>query len=396
MSDLISNLMKIYSSPEYLRYKKYHECNIFAITRMSRQEQMHSAFIAWILDSQGSHDLKDFPIKQFLGALLQISKKEENARTSIPKKTSSIIGACVLKNEETINSSVEVEVPIYATTTGKNGQIDILIQIKISGKILPIIIENKVNSKEHDNQTEKYYSWAIKRFVGAKYLKPIFVFLKPLGNKTTPKQPEFIQFMYQDLVDYVIEPSIIVSTNTKTIDYLTMYLQCLSYQTDNEKGEGIMAWSKEEREILEQFYTKNKTLLVEMIEMMLDDDDTDPKAVETAKKLLTGKDYSKYELDGQVYNKRQLVFAAINKYINEKQPKTLEELKSAFPDKKNYYYKIIRGVNEASDGFRHFPETVKTADGTEAWIDNQWGLDNINKFVEFVTKTYGYVITKVS
>ena len=157
-----------------------------------------------------------------------------------------------------------------------------------------------------------------------------------------------------------------------------------------------MALSKEEKEILEQFYTKNKTLLVEMFEMMLDDDDTDPKAVETAKKLLTGKDYSKYELDGQVYNKRQLVFAAINKYINEKQPKTLEELKSAFPDKKNYYYKIIRGVNEASDGFRHFPETVKTADGTEAWIDNQWGLDNINKFVEFVTKTYGYVITKVS
>lgn len=396
MSNLVDNIIKIYSSPEYLRYKKYHEGNIFAITRTSRQEHMHSAFIAWILDSQASHDLKDFPVRQFLSALIQVKKMEENAKAYLSEETEKLIYDYIVKNGDSIVSSVDVEVPISESGKGKNGQIDILVKIAISGKILPIIIENKIYSGEHDKQTVKYYAWAKSKYTEDKYFEPIFVYLKPSDNKSVPKQPEYIQFSYQDLVDLVIEPSIIVSSNNRTIDYLTMYLQCLSYQTDSEKGDEIMAISKEEQEILEQFYTKNKNLLVAMFDMMLDDDDTDPQAVETAKKLLSGKDYSKYEMDGKIYNKRQLVFAVINKYVEEYHPKTIEDLKAAFPDKKSYYTKIIQGVNEASKGFRHFPETVKTADGSEVWIDNQWGLEKFNKFVSFVSETYGYEITKVS
>ncbi len=151
-----------------------------------------------------------------------------------------------------------------------------------------------------------------------------------------------------------------------------------------------MAISAEERELLEQFYDKNKDLFIAILDMMADDEDADSKAVSSARKMLTGKDYSKYEFDGKTYNKRNLVLAVIKKYINDNKPNTLDDLKSAFPEK------IIRGVSEAPGSFRHYDESVKTLDGSEAWVLNQWGLDNIIDFISFVTTTHGYVITKVT
>ena len=206
MSDLISNIIKINSSSEYLRYKKYHEGNIFAITRTSRQEHMHSAFIAWILDSQASHDLKDFPIKQFMSALIQISKREENTKAVLGNRIKRTISDCIVKDEESIISSVEVELPIYESNSKKTGQIDILVQAKISGKILPIIIENKVFSTEHNDQTEKYYEWAKKRFVGNKYFDPIFVFLKPLDKLSLL----FLNYFFQLFYRYLLMPHVLL------------------------------------------------------------------------------------------------------------------------------------------------------------------------------------------
>lgn len=239
MSELEVKINALCASPEYNDYLRIHKDNIFSITRTLRQESMHSSFLSWLLDSTSKHELGDFPIKSFLNGLLIVKTKSENANARLNDDLKKTIIECVNNDKIKLETDIQVEFNIISPISNKKGRLDILIIINFTDKSinkkLPVIIENKVDSFETKEQTNLYFDWAENTYDREYYYDPIYVFLIPSWNTDKPNQTDFIRFLYQDLVDYVIEPSINKSSNHKVIDNLKMYLHCLSYQIDSKK-----------------------------------------------------------------------------------------------------------------------------------------------------------------
>ena len=130
-------------------YNTKSYCEILGV---SRKELSHSNFIAWLLNNQESHNLSSYPIKKFLEILVISSTKEQS---TYHKK----LFDAIIIGEISID---ELEVITERSITGV-GRVDIYIKANVSysGKRqnLRIIIENKVTTKEHSDQTRKYYNY---------------------------------------------------------------------------------------------------------------------------------------------------------------------------------------------------------------------------------------------
>ena len=141
----------------------------------------------------------------------------------------------------------------------KNKFIDLLIEITTKEKVLPIIIENKVESKENgtnNDQTQVYFDWCENKSKyqdTSKYFKALYIYLYPEYNSEMQSSKEYIRMTYQELVDYILEPSMVKCGDIISIGNYKTYLQCLSFQSDNEKGDQTMAISSEEKKILMSF-----------------------------------------------------------------------------------------------------------------------------------------------
>ena len=397
MDELKIMLLKIIKSKEYIDYNKFHEGNIFSITKTSRLEHMHSNFIAWLLDSHSNHGLSDYAIKQFIAVLYIAKNKESNKFSRRTKEIDKFIPFIQFDSSLSLDSKADREVTFKIGS--KKRSIDILIKVVIESKILPIVIENKVDSSEHDDQTNDYFDYSEKEFVDElKYYKPIYIYLTPEYNSSKPKNVNFIILKYQDLLDYVLEPSLIKSSDGRTKNNILSYIRCLSYQSDNEKGGNAMATSKEEREILENFYTKNQNLINSIIEMITDDDDVDPELKEKMSKVTSSRDYSKYAFDGNTYSKNQLVLAVVKKYVSENSSINYDDLTSVFPKSLQGSKGVIKKCDDLAGDEkekRFFDEEIILDDGTRCVVCNQWGVPNIGRFID-KAKELGYSIEKIT
>jgi hypothetical protein len=242
---------------EYYNRKSYME--IFGINRW---ELGHSSFISWFLDVTGEHGLLDFGIKRFLELLVF---KENFKSHRIDKETIDII---IAGNYNINNFHIQKEKRL----DNKN-RVDILIEFELITNLkknIRIIIENKVESKENKDQTDRYYS-VYKDNTDA---INIFVFLTPL--EIEPKCDKFIQIDYQDLLSNILEPSLYRIKNSTYENIIKDYIQSLSQPVlingeYNKKGI-IMAIGKEERELLRQFWDINKSLIMAAAKAKREDD----------------------------------------------------------------------------------------------------------------------------
>lgn len=391
MSFLIKNIYDIKRSESYIEYCKYHIGNIFGITKVSRWELMHSNFIAWVLDSNSSHSLHYYPLYQFITSLSFIKNKADNQKARLDNNL-----ICKFYDEDFI---------IDAVVGREINNIDILIEVTTKDKILPILIENKVDSKENGkggNQTSAYFIWGeSKYFDRSKYYEPIYIFLFPEYNsKIMQKEEKYIRMTYQELVDYVIEPSMLKCGDSNSINNFKVYLQCLSFQTDNEKGEYTMAISNEERKILERFIKENKNLLCSVLNELKDDVDPDALSAITS----TVRDYSTYQFNGEEYRKNKLVLAVVKKYVEDNTPNNYTDLQNIFPDKlqgtKKGVVKLLTNVSNKDKGIggqkRYFIDAndIIKLGSDEIVVCTQWGADNIADFIEYVNTNLPYTITK--
>ena len=91
---------------------------------------------------------------------------------------------------------------------------------------------------------------------------------------------EFTQINYQDLVDYLLEPALNQNISDKTAFIIREYLQSLSQPTiddenTNQKQGIMMALGKEEGELLSNFWSKNKKLIMSALHAISIDKNTD-------------------------------------------------------------------------------------------------------------------------
>ena len=276
--------------------------NLFEIIGKTRNEGVHSRFIAELLSGEFFNgQSRESTLFHFLDLLLYRSAIENKTTEINEHLKKKILTRSVLI--EKVKPVCELYVKDYQKMYGVNNtnsiesddRIDIYLRYKLIKPIagrdtLEIFIENKVNSSEFDSQTLRYFEACDNG--GHKRPFQLFVFLTPqpirdmenyygFDKKYKPTCPHYIHICYQDIMSYIIEPLM----NDESLDedkkvMLKEYVSCLelpampdaeSQAPGNELS--IMAISSRERELVKTFMEDaiNRRVINKAIEAKLDE-----------------------------------------------------------------------------------------------------------------------------
>ncbi len=133
---------------------RFTRFNVFEALGVARRELQHSSFLAFLLDPRESHGLGDLFLRRFLQEVTRLA----------PEPTISIID---LDGFDLSRTEVRREYE----------NIDIFLRDpthKIS-----VVIENKVGTKQHDDQLKTYAELVTRRFPGHRFMG---VYLTPEGE----------------------------------------------------------------------------------------------------------------------------------------------------------------------------------------------------------------------
>ncbi len=265
-------LLKWKNDKNIQELKEFYDTKSFsAILGVEQREMSHSNFIAWILNDKESHHLGQFAIKQLLDILLEYGEEKiKNSLEEYNKINTKELKFDNLYKALMLNSYIIEDLEIGVEQGLKGGRIDILVSMTIRSdkenielpEKVNIIIENKVDSSEHSNQTTKYYNYYTK---ADKYKKSLnlFVFLLPISTSKLSKQivksEHFININYQLLADNIFERALTLDISNRVRFIISEYL--LSLRKPSKKGT-VMAIGKLEEELLKDFWEKHQELLI--------------------------------------------------------------------------------------------------------------------------------------
>ncbi len=263
MENTIKNqIIAFYDDALYQKlYAYYGKTTLFNILKVERNEKRHSAFLAWLLNVKESHGLGEEPFRRFMRLLSKQDDKYNNP--------------FLYGNYQIANMEVETE------KNANKGFVDIDIEFgyKINKidkpTLVHIILENKIYTKEQNEQTELYYNWAKeerdekqnKSIIGV-YLSPELV--EKCAGDFVDDDFKYIKITYGDILKYVIEPLLIKEMPNETRMILTDYVinLCQPWKVKNDDGkkastdkDTILAVSRESKESFTKLYGKIKDLL---------------------------------------------------------------------------------------------------------------------------------------
>lgn len=399
-------IIKFKNDPDFQKLENFYYSKSFSeILGVSRREISHSGFLAWLLGNLESHNLGEFPIKKFLDIILKFSNdklksKHRNLFNSFVTEDY-LIERLFIKSEYTIKNV---------------GRLDIYIELTllIAGKTknIKLVIENKVESRENNDQTNSYFNFFNPTENDDNIV--IYLYLTPISTLELIEltEPEcsckaFIQINYQSIVDYLIEPALNQNISTRTQNILTEYLKSLSQPSIDEEAEGhkqelIMALGNEERKLLSSFWEKNQKLILASLYAISSDPEQEKDTRESIREALdslsTDKDRSTYNLkyNGEVFrrnfkksdiglqtinllNAKNLIDANIINYLKEDKSCSflLLKKKEDFTETEIKYRKYK--TNES-------PELI--FNGEEFYVARNWGIGNIHKFINKFTEKF--------
>lgn len=388
--EIIDDIIAFNNDVDVQRLKEiYYSQTLPEIFAVSRRELTHSSFLAWLFATSSNHGLGTAPLVQLLE--LYVLKSREQKKKWITDKVSNAIITRDFHISECTSVTEEAVV-----TANARGRADIVLTCEInlpnlSLNKLKIVIENKVYSDEHGNQTQTYFDYYESK--KEKQEKVLYIYLTPPTSIADADCPEFIHITYQDLLEHVFEPirrRIDISQRTQFI--LNEYISSLSIPADVMEDKNvthiqtsILAIGMEEKELLQAFWDKNNRLIIAALTAISSDDDNETK--DDAKKLLQNlsqRDFSKYMVNGNgPYCKNRTVEAVVKLYLEKNNDTTIDELKNIFPDNLRRTFGVIRSCHdEIKDKTRYF-EVEHPATKEKFFICNQWGRYT-NDFVDYV------------
>ena len=399
-------IIKFKNDPDFQKLENFYYSKSFSeILGVSRREISHSGFLAWLLGNLESHNLGEFPIKKFLDIILKFSNDK------LKTKHSDLFNSFVTEDYLIERLFIKSEYAI------KNvGRLDIYIELTllIAGKTenIKLVIENKVESRENNDQTNSYFNFFNPTENDDNIV--IYVYLTPISTLELIEltEPEcnckrFIQINYQSIVDYLIEPALNQNISTRTQNILTEYLKSLSQPSIDEEADGhkqelIMALGNEERKLLSSFWEKNQKLILASLYAISSDPeqekDTRDSIREALDSLASDKDRSTYNIkyDGAAFkrnfkksdiglqtinllNAKGLIDQNIINYLKEDKSCSflLLKKKKDFTETEIKYRKYK--TNDA-------PELI--FNGEEFYVARNWGIGNIHKLINKFTDKF--------
>lgn len=123
-----SRIIDFYNDSLYQELKAYYgKTTLFNILKIERNENRHSAFLAWLLDENGSHGLGEEPLKRFMRLL---AKMDDN-----------YIEPFLVGNYQVEDMEVVTEKQAKVEGQIKTGRVDIFVSFDY--RLLPIKAEDK-------------------------------------------------------------------------------------------------------------------------------------------------------------------------------------------------------------------------------------------------------------
>lgn len=270
MLDIPDLIQNFYSTKEYHAIKMLESRKtILDLFKKTRSETIHSAMIAWLFENPEFQSISEPSVISLLRLLANKAKEQTANNQKRSEMMSDTLWTSIITNALSLTvKSVETEEP---TSSSKgDGRADIVIytycdNLKLK---LRICIENKVDSKEHDNQCSKYYEYY--RKLNDEY-ETVYVFLAPTIPSDISEE-HFIKISYQDLLDCVIYPiqQYEEKFSKRTSFYLQEYIDAIT--TIKTKDKDILAMSEEYKKLLQDFFRNNEEIIYAAIEAVGNDE----------------------------------------------------------------------------------------------------------------------------
>lgn len=399
-------IIKFKNDPDFQKLENFYYSKSFSeVLGVSRREISHSGFLAWILNNTESHNLGEFSIKKFLDIVLKFSNDK------LKNKNSELYNSFVTEDYEIERVFVKSEFAV------KNvGRLDIFVELTLLisniQRNVKLIIENKVESKESNDQTNNYFN----HFDSIKKENEtiIYIYLTPISTleliELTQAEcncKEFIQINYQSIVDYLIEPALNQNISNRTKNILIEYLKSLSQPSIDEEIDGlkqelIMALGNEERKLLSSFWNKNKKLILASLYAISSDPDQEKDTRESIREALdnlsSDKDRSTFNIkyNGEFFRrnfKKSDIGLHTVLLLNTKgliDDSIIEFLKAD----KSYSFLLLKkkeDFTETEIKYRKYktndiPELTYKDEGF--YVARNWGIGNINKLINKFTDKF--------
>jgi len=435
--EIKKDIMKMYSSPIYQELNEhYSRDNIFSVIRKSRSENVHSDFLAWLFDSHSKHGLGLYPVEMLLRLFDFAKTKKFNSEAYLPQIYENIIYG----NEYKI---IDIRVSREKAVKRKgraDRPVDICLEIGLKKfdqqSFLVVVIENKVKSSEHDEQTIDYYQRMQDKYKDTDNVDVVYAYLTPKSSHDLENMSEqdcqckkFIQINYQYLLDYVIQPCYERAISTDAKFFIENYIHCLGDTSffdddeddnkvrENKGGVTIMAVSREENTLLRKFWDENEKLIKASINSVLNDDDydnisdNDRKIMNNALQINTKSKGKKFLYNGEKISLNRIVLNFVKYYVEQNPNVNYASLCATFPKKLQGSFGVVKNVQDLTDSDKginrangqanfYLDDEITLADGVKIVVCNQWGAGGTNpNFFAFKKKMeelgYGDMIEEI-
>ena len=393
-----NRILKLVNSIEFQELNSYYnEKTLFSALNVERNENRHSAFIAWWLNPKSEHGLGDLPLKLFLR--LVATKRLGESTFGIDGFDGAFYCRVLAGNYNiALLEDIEVEKNVgKICNNNSKDRIDIWTVLELSyeedddviRRIIPVVIENKIYSGEGKKQTLRYF-YAASTYPQTEGVEqmPMCVLLT-VGSKD-PSCSQFSNITYQELLTYVIEP-LVSSVAPDSVQFVESFIRNLGRPAlTDDKYYGVLAVSRKEKSMLQKVVENNREIFdvafaslykaaevkkiigegsqtsnisendIHILRMLWDANEVVFKAVlyhlygEQHKAKLdklfksTNRDTSKFKVSyygseifpGKRLSKAMTACAIFKAYLKQYPATTLKQLQDAFPCKElnDYYY----------------------------------------------------------
>src|SRR3989338_1867119 len=284
----IKQLCDLLVDPAFLSIENNLKSSGFlSILGTTHLERWHSAFLAWLLNPQGSHKLGDFPFRQLLIAMSLDDGDDiqKRARIHLPPLEyiveAKLIRCRVWPDSQSTEQQSELTVHLSNTRNNKlSFDVCIAAEMEMNNEHsrLLFICENKVKAKESKDQTIKYAEYVLEdkhkdsrdgRLFDepecslADKLYRALLFLSPdaEGKESQGRRamsPDFITFSYQQLVDELLKPCAMhPSLSSQGSEIIQEFLRNLA-SSPSDAGFGRIAISPAESKWVEEIMRKEE------------------------------------------------------------------------------------------------------------------------------------------
>jgi len=247
-SGIMKHINSLIMDREFLELKSLQsKSNLFEIVAASHTEMWHSAFLKWVLDPNSSLGLGTFPLKRFLFMVRYEGLLHEEGHPILKLDLSIIEDMKALRLEQLVFDTEYTEEGLKGKRFDIHGVND----------ILRVTIENKINSRESEDQTMNYEKYLESTSQNVDY--DIRVFLSP-DESRVPTAKSFIQLSYQQFCDSLLRPCLNHPELSQENQFLI--IQYLNNLRKPIRGGRVMALPN--KDLCERIYLSHKEVLDEI------------------------------------------------------------------------------------------------------------------------------------